>query len=82
MSASLKEDVLKAVRESSNNLKPCCMRHKQNGNCVPSGGFCTAVNKPICEALHNAYRMGVDDTVKELAEFVTKKNWDRRLNND
>jgi hypothetical protein len=33
------------------------MRH-ENGNCLPSGGFCTAVNDPICEAMHNAYYMG------------------------
>ena len=55
-----------------NKLKPCRMRHK-NGNCLASGGFCTAVNKPICEALHNAYRMGVDNTVTDLAEWLTKK---------
>ena len=33
------------------------MRHK-NGNCQSAGGFCTAVNDPICEALHNAYDAG------------------------
>lgn len=37
-------------------IKNCYMRH-ENGNCLPSGGFCTA-NKNICEALHNAYEMG------------------------
>ena len=37
--------------------KDCPMRHK-NGNCLPAGGFCTAVNEPICEALHNAYYTG------------------------
>lgn len=37
--------------------KDCPMRHK-NGNCLPAGGFCTAVNDPICEALHNAYQCG------------------------
>lgn len=64
----------------TDKLKHCPMRH-ENGNCLPSGGFCSAVNKPICEALHNAYRMGADDTVKELAEFITKKNWSRRAEN-
>jgi hypothetical protein len=44
-------------------LKPCPMRH-ENGNCLPSGGFCTAVNKPICEALHNAYDMAVRNITK------------------
>lgn len=37
--------------------KDCPMRH-ENGNCQPAGGFCTAVNDPICEALHNAYNEG------------------------
>lgn len=35
----------------------CPMRH-ENGNCTAAGGFCTAVNDPICEALHNAYDCG------------------------
>lgn len=33
------------------------MRH-ENGNCTPVGGFCTAVNDPICEGLHSAYDAG------------------------
>lgn len=37
--------------------KDCPMRH-EFGNCLPAGGFCTAVNDPICEALHNAYDTG------------------------
>lgn len=37
--------------------KDCPMRH-ENGNCLPAGGFCTAVSNPICEALHNAYLSG------------------------
>ncbi|MBQ8830835.1 MAG: DUF551 domain-containing protein [Oscillospiraceae bacterium] len=37
--------------------KDCPMRH-ENGNCLVAGGFCTAVNDPICEALHNAYYCG------------------------
>ena len=37
--------------------KNCNMRHK-NGNCMPCGGFCTAVNDPICSAVHNAYDTG------------------------
>lgn len=35
----------------------CLMRH-ENGNCTVAGGFCTAVNDPICDALHNAYDCG------------------------
>lgn len=35
----------------------CPMRH-ENGNCTAAGGFCTAVNDPICEALHNAFNCG------------------------
>ena len=37
--------------------KNCPMRH-QNGNCTVAGGFCTAVNDPICDALHCAYDIG------------------------
>lgn len=37
--------------------KDCPMRHPC-GNCIPAGGFCTAVNTTICEALHNAYDEG------------------------
>lgn len=48
--------------------KDCPMRHK-NGNCMPAGGFCTAVNDPICEALHNAY-----DTGKRAADVVEVKH--------
>lgn len=45
--------------------KDCPMRH-ENGNCLPCGGFCTAVNDPICEALHNAYRDGADFVVDAI----------------
>lgn len=37
--------------------KDCPMRH-ENGNCTAAGGFCTAVNDPICEALRNAFKCG------------------------
>ncbi len=35
----------------------CPMRH-ENGNCTVIGGFCIAVNDPICVGLHNAYDSG------------------------
>ena len=35
----------------------CPMRH-ENGNCLPAGGFCTAINSEICRALHSAYSNG------------------------
>ena len=38
----------------------CKMRH-ENGNCLPCGGFCTAVSNEICSALHNAYNHGFCD---------------------
>lgn len=40
--------------------KGCPMRH-ENGNCTVIGGFCTAVNDPICDGLHNAYDNGYRD---------------------
>jgi hypothetical protein len=33
------------------------MRH-ENGNCLPVGGFCTAVNDASCEALQQAFEKG------------------------
>lgn len=42
----------------------CPMRHS-SGNCLPAGGFCTAVSDPICEALHNAYSHGASDLMSE-----------------
>ena len=45
------------IERESQLRKDCPMRH-ENGNCLPSGGFCTAVNAPICAAMHNAYYMG------------------------
>jgi hypothetical protein len=41
----------------------CKMRH-ENGNCLPCGGFCTAVSNEICYALHNAYNRGFTDCHK------------------
>lgn len=49
----------------------CKMRH-ENGNCLPCGGFCTAVNDEICKALHNAYQHGHDDCISSL---VLEKWW-------
>lgn len=53
----------------------CPMRHPRNGNCMPAGGFCTAVNDSICEALHSAYDLGGYDLLRAAknrtaAEFL------------
>lgn len=47
----------------------CKMRH-ENGNCLPCGGFCTAVSNEICSALHNAYNHGFTD----CHEIIKKGN--------
>ena len=54
--------------------KDCPMRH-ENGNCTVAGGFCTAVNNPICEALHNAFNCGYRSALRQQEHFreVTKK---------
>lgn len=44
--------------------KDCPMRH-ENGNCTVAGGFCTAVNDPICEALHNAFNCGYRSALRQ-----------------
>ena len=52
--------------------KDCQMRH-ENGNCTVAGGFCTAVNNPICEALHNAFDCGYRSALRQQ-ETVTNRN--------
>lgn len=48
--------------------KGCPMRHPDNGNCQPAGGFCTAVSDQICEALHSAYDLGGFDLFRRIEE--------------
>lgn len=59
--------------------KTCSMRH-ENGNCLPCGGFCTAVNDQICEAMRNAYNIGMRDGVGTALEMymesIKKENTD------
>ena len=54
--------------------KDCPMRH-ENGNCTVAGGFCTAVNDPVCEALHNAFDCGHRSALRQQEHFrdLTKK---------
>ena len=40
--------------------KDCPMR-SENGNCLPVGGFCTAVPEEYCTVCHNAYSTGFAD---------------------
>lgn len=47
--------------------KECPMRH-ENGNCTVIGGFCTAVNDPICLGLHNAYELGCYNAALRLKQ--------------
>lgn len=48
--------------------KGCPMRHPDNGNCSPAGGFCTAVSNAICEALHSAYDLGGFDLFRRVRQ--------------
>lgn len=50
----------------------CPMRH-ENGNCLVAGGFCTAVNTPICEAIHNAYDTGKIHSMEEMRKQGYRK---------
>lgn len=52
----------------------CPMRH-ENGNCTVAGGFCTAVNDSICDALHNAYDCGKHAASREN-ESVKHGKWE------
>lgn len=56
----------------ANNRTGCKMRH-ENGNCTVAGGFCTAVNDPICEALHNAYDCGYTEAIHRVQEKLGNK---------
>lgn len=51
------------------NRTKCNMRHI-NGNCLPAGGFCTAVNDAICEALHNAYDEGWMNAARRAVKIM------------
>lgn len=51
--------------------KGCPMRH-ENGNCTVAGGFCTAVNDPICEALHSAFDCGYRSATRARQEVESK----------
>lgn len=50
----------------------CPMRHPENGNCMPAGGFCTAVNDSVCEALHSAYDLGGCDLLRAAKNRVAE----------
>lgn len=51
------EDRGKDATTTGTVRETCAMRH-ENGNCLPVGGFCLAVNNEICEALQHAYECG------------------------
>ena len=60
----------------------CPMRH-ENGNCLPCGGFCMAVNPLICETVQNAYdigmREGITATMRAKSMVVQKRGrWEWR----
>ena len=59
--------------------KDCTMRH-ENGNCTVAGGFCTAVNDPICEAPHNAFdcECGMSFSIGSYDYQETYRAWNRR----
>ena len=67
--------------------KDCPMRH-ENGNCTVIGGFCTAVNDPICDGLHNAYDSGYRDAAihaqqeRENPEQITNADRIRAMSDD
>ena len=57
-------DISAPVKPSEERTR-CSMRH-ENGNCLPCGGFCTAVNEEICKALHNAFQSGYQAHVEDF----------------
>ena len=67
--------------------RKCTMRHPDNGNCLPIGGFCTAVNDEICEGLHHAFNSGyvqhmlVNYAEKETSKWILHKDGSATCNN-
>ena len=59
---------------NSERRKDCPMRHPDNGNCLPAGGFCTAVNNIICDALHSAHMRGYVAASEKYTEVVRCKD--------
>ena len=57
----------------TNELREDCPMRHENGNCTAIGGFCTAVNDPICEGLHNAYKHGKCDGMMMYRSWVRDK---------
>lgn len=62
------------MTEMSPDRRNCAMRHKGNGNCLPFGGFCTAVSDPICEGLHNAYDKGWTAAATRAMRILNRDN--------
>lgn len=60
------EEMQSFSEETMAERKACPMRHPVNGNCLPAGGFCSAVNDEICAALHSAYDMGGCDLYRKI----------------
>ena len=49
--------------------KNCPMR-ADNGNCLPVGGFCTAVADIYCEIAHKSYGQGFLDNTHRVVKCV------------
>lgn len=65
------------AKEITVSRADCPVRH-ENGNCTPVGGFCTAVNGPVCEAVRAAQDAGTFDAnlrtsraLNEAAKLLT-----------
>ena len=51
------------------NRSLCKLRHK-NGNCLCVGGFCTAVNDEICNAVRSAYDKGLAERLLKIQDIL------------
>lgn len=45
-----------------------CPMRADNGNCLPVGGFCTAVSDIYCEIAHKSYGQGYLDNAQRTLE--------------
>jgi len=57
---------------SNSTRRPECPLRHENGNCLPHGGFCTAVNVNVCEAMHKAYEAGITDSLVRHGRWEMK----------
>ena len=61
------------VESNTTKYKSCPLR-SDVGNCLPHGGFCTAVKPEICDAPHKSYAHGKADGLFAAVKHYAEEN--------